>query len=82
MVSLYRNYWSPKSRLKQSRINARVYNFSIIKHLTIIMAIVSHLLESELIIIIGKPSPKRNYQKPKVIKILPVTAFTANSGIF
>jgi succinyl-CoA synthetase alpha subunit len=58
-----------------------VYSFSTTKHPTTIMAIVSHLLESELIMIIGKLGPNRKYQKPEVIKILPVIAFIANFGI-
>jgi hypothetical protein len=59
-----------------------VYSFLTTKHLIIMMAIVSHLLESELIIIIGKPGLNRKYQKPEVMKILPAIAFIANFGIF
>jgi hypothetical protein len=59
-----------------------MYSFSTTKHSTIIIAIVSHPLGSELIIITGKPGPNRKYQKPKIMKILPATAFTANFGTF
>jgi hypothetical protein len=82
MVSLYENHWSPEFRLRQSKINARVYSFSTTKHLTIIITIMSHLLGSELIIITEKPGPNRKYQKPKIMKILPAIAFIANFGIF
>jgi hypothetical protein len=81
MVSLYESYWSPKSRLRQNRTNAKMYNFSTTKHPIIIMAIVSHSLGSELIIIIGKPGPNRKYQKPEIMKILPATVFITNFGI-
>jgi hypothetical protein len=81
MVSLYESYWSPKFRLRQNRTNARVYNFSIIEHSTTIIAIVSHPLGSELILIIGKPGPNRKYQKPEIMKILLATIFIANFGI-
>jgi hypothetical protein len=82
MVSLYESYWSPKFKPRQSRINAKVYSFSTTKHLIIVMAIVSHPLRSELIMITGKPGPNRKYQKPEIIKILPATAFITNFGIF
>jgi hypothetical protein len=59
-----------------------VYSFSTTKHLIIIMAIVSHLLGSELIMITGKPGLNRKYQKPEIMKILLATAFIANFGIF
>jgi hypothetical protein len=59
-----------------------MYSFSTIKHSIIIIAIVSHLLESKLIIIIGKPGLNRKYQKPKIMKILSAIAFIANFGIF
>jgi hypothetical protein len=81
MINLYKSHWSPRFRLRQNKTNARIYNFSIIEHLTTIMAIMSHPLESELILITEKFGPNRKYPKPEIMKILFAIAFIANSSI-